>query len=169
MPRQAGRITEITAVGESATQVGVLQREPRQPRRLFGPFQADRARLRKAQIMLAMAIPDAGLLAGGGQAGRGVSTDGLQHAVAGAIAVVVAVVDDHERLVHEQGQHVDHLVCLDVTAGANVFGGFNAEPAGEHRQPAEHDLLDGGQQGVAPVDGGFQRLLAGQGGTAPSR
>jgi len=68
--------------------------------------------------------------------------------------------DADERLVDQAREEVDDLAARDGSARTHVLRRLEREAAGEDRQaPEEHALL-AGEQVVAPLDGGAQRLLA---------
>ena len=83
------------------------------------------------------------------------------------------VLDDHQRLVHQPGQPLQHRVpvdragpAVDGSGPAEVVGGdvlrrVEVEGAGEDGQPPEHPLLAGREQAVAPVHGGQQGPVPG--------
>ena len=65
-----------------------------------------------------------------------------------------------QRLVDQPRDQPRDPAAVDGAAGADLLGGLQGEAAGEDGQaPEEHALL-AGEQVVAPVDGGAQRLLA---------
>ena len=78
-------------------------------------------------------------------------------------------VGEHERLLDEPPEHVEDVHLVDRVAGADVFGRLEARPAGEGGQPPEDDPLRLGQQVVAPVDRGAQRLVTSGRGPAAAR
>ena len=76
---------------------------------------------------------------------------------AGGSAGPVALTSD---LSTSRASEVDDLAARDRAAGAHVLGRLQREAAGEDGQaPEEHALL-AGEQVVAPLDRGAQRLLA---------
>ena len=107
--------------------------------------------------MVAVARPHGVGLAGFAELFQGVLAHRLQQPVAGSAP---AVVGDHQRLVHQQRELIEHLVALHVTAAGDRLGGVEVESAQKHRQPAKQDPLGFGQQRVRPVHRGAQGLLA---------
>ena len=103
-----------------------------------------------------MPQPERVLLAGGGEPAGRVLLDRVQQPVAGLAAQLV--VEGDQRLVDERGHQVEHGAGRDLLVRADLLGHLQV-PAGEHRQPAQQDLLRLGQQLVAPVHRGAQRLL----------
>ena len=69
----------------------------------------------------------------------------------------VAVTSD---LSTSRATQVDDLPARDGAAGAHVLGRLQGEAAGEDAQAAEEHALLAGEQLVAPLDRGAQRLLA---------
>ena len=53
----------------------------------------------------------------------------------------------------------EHVVRLDPVSGGDRFGRVEGEATGEHREAAEHELLDRVQERIGPVDRGAQRLV----------
>jgi hypothetical protein len=83
----------------------------------------------------------------------------LAHGVQQAEALAVG---DDERLLEQPGEQSDDPPAGDRTVGADLLGRLEREAAGEDREPTVKDALLGGEQVVAPVDRGPQRLLPGQ-------
>ena len=50
------------------------------------------------------------------------------------------IVGHHQRLVHQQGEQIQHLEALHVTAGDRM-GSVQVESAEKHRQPTEQDAF----------------------------
>ena len=61
---------------------------------------------------------------------------------------------------------VDRVARAAPRPHGDRFDGIERRAADEHRQQPEHPALRLGQQVVAPVQGGLERLLAGQRGPA---
>jgi len=57
-----------------------------------------------------------------------------------------------QRLVHEQGEQIDHLEALHATAGGDRLGTVEVKAAQEYRQPPEQHPLRSGEQRMRPVD-----------------
>ena len=83
----------------------------------------------------------------------------LAHGVEQAEALTLR---DDERLLDQPGKQIDDPPQGDRTAGADLLGRLEREPTGEHGEATVKDALLTGEQVVAPVDRGAQRLLAGQ-------
>ena len=62
-----------------------------------------------------------------------------------------------------------NITCIHSIASADRLGGFERPAAGEHRESLKNPLLRIGQQLVAPVNGGAQRLLTRQRCAVPAR
>ena len=75
---------------------------------------------------------------------------------------------DHQRLVDQRSEQVEHPLALDSLAGADLLGRLEGKAAGEHRQAAKQRSLVVGEQLVAPVDRGAQGLKPGQGRARPA-
>ena len=102
----------------------------------------------------------------------GVALGGLLEALGGVLAHGVEqakalTVRDDERLFDQAGEQIDDPPPGDRAAGANLLGRLEGEAAGEHREATVKDALLAGEQVMAPVDRGPQRLLAGQRSAAP--
>ncbi len=92
----------------------------------------------------------------------GVLPDRADHPVA-RCAVALG---EHQRLLGQRGQQLEHLLRLDRVARADPFGRFQARPAGEHREPAQDHPFGVGEQPPAPVDHRAQRPVMWQRSTA---
>ncbi len=68
----------------------------------------------------------------------------------------------HERLVHQPGEHLKHVLGREVAARTDRLGRGEVPAAREGRQAAEEGPLVLAQQRVAPRQRGAQRLLAGR-------
>ena len=112
---------------------------------------------REAPIEVAQ--PDGVALAGGLEPLGGVLAHGVEQAEA-------LTLHDDERLLDQPGKQIDDPPPGDRTAGADLLGRLKREPTGEDREATMQDALLAGEEVVAPVDRGPQRLLAGQRGAA---
>ena len=65
----------------------------------------------------------------------------------------------HEVALDERLQDVDGSGTVELFGRADAQRRFQREAAGEHRQAPEQDALGGGEQLVAPVERGAQRLV----------
>jgi hypothetical protein len=72
-------------------------------------------------------------LAGLAEFFQGVLAHRLQQPVAGSAP---AVIGDHQRLVHQQGELIEHLVALHVTGAGDGLGGVEIKSAQKDREPA---------------------------------
>ena len=88
-----------------------------------------------------------------------VLADGLQHPVARHRG---RVIQGDERLVHELTEERDRVARAAPGRHGDRLDGIERRAADEHRQQSEHPALRLGQQVVAPVERGLERLLAGQ-------
>ena len=70
---------------------------------------------------------------------------------------------EDQRLLDESSEGVQDVHGVDRLAGAHRLRRLERRPAGEDREPAQDGPLRLGQQVVAPVDGGAQRLVPGEG------
>ena len=94
-------------------------------------------------------------LAGLGEALEPVLAHGLEQAVAD---LRVPVLGDHQRLVDQRAEQVEHVLALDPLAGADLLGRLEGKAAGEHGEAAKQRPLVVGEQLMAPVDRGAQGL-----------
>ena len=86
--------------------------------------------------------------------------DGLQEPVADLVA---AALGHDEGLVDELADELEPVrVTVPGAPADDPDGGVDVEAVGEHRQRAQRRLLGTGQQVVAPIQRGAQRLLAGR-------
>jgi len=69
-------------------------------------------------------------------------------------------VDGAHRLVDQRRDRFEHVQFVDLLVGANSSGIFDGEPADEHRQPIEHDLLTLVEQVIGPIERRNHRLMA---------
>ncbi len=104
-----------------------------------------------------MAIAHRFVLAGVREALERVLADGLEHPVAHARAVRVAV---DERVLDERLEGGEDLLGRKPVARAGVPGELERRSAGEHAEPSQQDLGVGRQEPVAPVQRRAQRLVA---------
>ena len=80
------------------------------------------------------------LLAGLGQPLEPVLAHGLEQAVAD---LGVPLLGDHQRLVDQRAEQVEHVLALDRLAGADLLGRLEREAAGEDGQAAQQRPLVG--------------------------
>jgi hypothetical protein len=66
----------------------------------------------------------------------------LQQSITGSTATLVG---RHQRLVHQQGELIEHLVALYVAAACDGLGGVEVEAAQECGEPAEQYPFGFGQ------------------------
>ena len=102
-----------------------------------------------------MAQPDGVALGGRLEALGGVLAHGVEQAEP-------LTVRDDERLLDQSGKQIDDPPPGDRTIRADRLGRLEREAAGEDCEATVEDALLAGEQVVAPVDRGPQRLLAGQ-------
>lgn len=107
-----------------------------------------------------MPVQDRTSLVGPFERPGGVLPHGLEHPVAGPPAVMC---HDHERPVHQAREQLQHLAFFDHPARADPFCRLQGEASREDRQAAEEYFISFREQGVAPVHGGPERPVAGQG------
>ena len=108
--------------------------------------------------------------------GRG-QLAGLAEAIEGELAnrlqqsiPAVALVELHQALVHEPGEHVEDVDRgNEIAVARNGLGGIEGERPLEHCETAQHRLLGGVEQVDAPRNRRQQRLLTGQRGAGPAR
>ena len=112
---------------------------------------------RDRRVVVAVTRPDGIGLAGFAELFQRVLAHGFQQPVAGSAS---AVVGHHQRLVHQQGQLIEHLIALHLTATGDRLGRGQVEPTQKHRQPAKQHPLRLGQQRMRPIHRGAQGLLA---------
>ena len=154
------------AAGQAAAQhradVVDLQVRPGEP--VEQPVAAFQGRLGAAGPVVARAAQLGGLfLARLGQLEPGELAHRLVQPVAGQAPGLLL---GHQRLADQRGQHVQGPGGRRVTGRAHRFHVVQGEPAGEHAAPAQDRALGGGEQVVAPLDRGPERLVARQGGAA---
>ena len=77
-------------------------------------------------------------------------------------------VGDHERLVDELRDAVEHVERIDVVAADDRLGGVEGEPTREHPEAVEDRAFAFVEQVVAPVDRLAQRLVTFHRGAAPA-
>jgi hypothetical protein len=94
----------------------------------------------------------------------GVVPQRLQHLVAGRSGR--AAIGVEHRLGHQAGQGVEHIPGLGAGGGGHGLGGRGVERGREHPQMVKHRLLAIAEQGVGPVDGCPQGVVAFYGGPA---
>jgi hypothetical protein len=116
--------------------------------------------------VLRVAAGDARLFAGRGKLAQRVGPRRFEQPV--AVPGRIRVRDD-ERPRDEVRQEVDHGEFVDRLVGSDERSGLEREASGENRETVEHGSLALGEQFVAPVERGAQRLLARKRRSAPSR
>ena len=84
--------------------------------------------------------------------------DGLEHPV--AQGALVLRLGQHERLVHQRREEVQHHPRLHRLPGPDRLGRLQIPAADENRQPAEQRPFGLAQEVVAPLEGRPQRPLA---------
>ena len=109
------------------------------------------------RVVIPVACPHGVGLAGLAEFFQGVLAHRLQESIAGSAP---AVVGDHQGLVDEQGELIEHLEALHVTATGDRLCSVEVESAQKHRQPTKQHPLGLGQQRMRPVHRGAQGLLA---------
>jgi hypothetical protein len=138
-------------------QVLALGVDAREPRPLVRARECRPRRLGEAEVEIEMAIAHRIGLARRGQQLQRVLANGLQQPVAFRRHIV-----EHERLLHEVREQLEHIPGTHLVPRADRFGRFDGPAAGEHREPAQERALGRAEQLVAPVDRGAQRPLARQ-------
>ena len=68
-------------------------------------------------------------------------------------------IGEDERLLHETPEEIQDVQRIDRVTGADRLGRLERTPRREDRQPSEDGPLRLGQEVVAPVDRGAQRLM----------
>ncbi len=86
----------------------------------------------------------------------------LPHRFEQPIPPSLPVLAHDQRLVHQPHHHVQHVHRRELRPRADRLRRLEGERPREDRQPAERRPLRPGEQGVAPVERGAQRLLAGR-------
>src|SRR6266540_1802054 len=66
----------------------------------------------------------------------------------------------HERLLDQRREQHRNLLRCELQVAAHLLGGIELEPSRKDRESRPQESLRIAEQLVAPVDGGFQRLLA---------
>ncbi len=85
----------------------------------------------------------------------------LSHGFEQAVPRLLArAIDDDQRLVHQPRQDLEDCGGGQVVTEAHRLHRFERELTGEHRQATEQRALQLGEQGITPIEGGAQRLLA---------
>src|SRR5579871_2782341 len=148
---------------QGGPQIIVLALEALQPLREIGPQYARFGRLRQLQKKLQMPITPRFYLSGLPQPLPSIRSDRLQQTIP---RPALALLGNHQRLVYEGGQKIEDIIAVCSTDG---FCRFQRPTAGKHAEPRKQLLLVGGEKIIAPVQGGLQGLLTGQGGAAATR
>ncbi len=76
-----------------------------------------------------------------------------------AIARLGLALRDDQRFVDQTAEQVEHEPLIDTFIAHHLLRQLQRKAAGKHAEAAEHGLLVGGQQPVAPVECGAQRLV----------
>ena len=79
-----------------------------------------------------------------------------------AVSSCVPGVGDHERLVHERTEVIEHRPLVDHIVGGELLRGFEREAAREDTKSVEYPLFRFRQQAVAPLQRGTQCLVLAQ-------
>jgi hypothetical protein len=90
----------------------------------------------------------------------------LQHPIA---RIARSRIGDDQRALNQPRQEIDDCESVDGRIGGDGGGSVDVEAAGKNRQPPQHDALVLGQQIVAPVERGAQRLVTRQRGARSAR
>src|SRR5215213_7897902 len=85
-----------------------------------------------------------------------VLADRLQHGVARAAMLLIR---EYERRINQPQQTEGDVLSRQLRVGAYHFGNVQRPTAGKNRQSSQQDLLNGCEQGVAPVDRRPERLV----------
>ena len=88
----------------------------------------------------------------------GVLADAAEQAIPGG---AVLLLDDDQVAGHQMVEEVEHVEGIEGVAGRDGLGRLERPSATEDSEAAEERAFVLGQELVAPVDGGAQRLLAG--------
>src|SRR5206468_7303427 len=81
----------------------------------------------------------------------------LEQAVPRRAAVLL---DDDQRAIDKSDQEVQHVRRLEAASAPDALRGLEAKAASENTQSVEEQLLARGQELVAPLDRGAQRLVS---------
>src|SRR5205823_12628058 len=136
--------------------VVLLIAEPRAPAALLG-HEANRGLHRQGKHPLHMPTDDRVALASLVQSFGRVLTDRLEHVQTRLGAVML---DRDERLAGQALDRVGHPGAINGVSSGDLLGRVEGEATREDGEPPEDDLLVGGKQLMAPVEGGPHRLLA---------
>ena len=79
-----------------------------------------------------------------------------------AIARLALAFGDHQRLVDQLREEVEHLPLIDALVARHALREFQPEAAGEDTEAPEHRALFVGQQADAPLQRRAQRLVPAQ-------
>ena len=132
-----------------------------QPAGLAGSAQPALAGLGELRVVMSVVGGQPVTLSGVVCAFGGVLPQGLQHPEPAGYLAGVGV---DQRAVHQLSEQVQDIVRRQRLVSGDRFRRLNGPAAAEHGEPPEQDLLRVGEQLVAPVHGGAQRLLTGLGG-----
>ena len=114
-----------------------------------------------------MAVPHALGTAGSLQPVAAVLTHRLEKPISSSSRS--RVLDDHQRLVDEMRQQIQHVVLLDAVARADILRRFETPSTGKDRELAQQPAFGLREQVVAPVNRGLERALPGDRRPAPAR
>ena len=89
----------------------------------------------------------------------GILPDRLEEVVARLVAFLS---HSDQRLVHQRQQAGEHICSVQIVAAADLLRCLQTEAADEHGEPTEEVPLGFGEEGITPVQGSLQGLLAGQ-------
>ena len=141
-------------------QVGSLGVEELEELELATGLQVGACLFGQGEEAVAMAGAQRLLLAGLGEPLEPILAHGFEQAVAGP---GVALLGEHQRLVDQRAEQLEHLLALDPVAGADLLGSLERKAAGEDREAAKQGPLGIREQLMAPVDRGAQGLKPGAG------
>jgi hypothetical protein len=114
---------------DGGAEIAVLAAQPEVPLGLVGGEELLGERVGQPPVVLAVTQPDRiGLRRG--QPPSAVLPDRLQHLVPGRTVLHVMLADD-DRLVHQPGQQLEHVLAGDAIAGADLLGCVQVETARE--------------------------------------
>ena len=129
--------------------------EDSQPLHLVGTHELGQGPAGERKVVVDMPVADGIRLARFGKVLQRVLANRLEQMEALAVGV-----RGDQRFLHQVGEQLEHgNRLLDFAAAANRFGRLERPAAGEHRQAPQQGALGRGQEFVAPLDGGAQRLL----------
>jgi hypothetical protein len=130
-------------------QVLVLPLQPVEPDGLLRLLELRPGALGELEEDVTVAVARSGLLSGLDEPLEGVLPDGGEHPVAGA--PVGVRLGRHERVVHERGQRVQHVLRRQVRTGADRLRRLERPASREDRAAPQARALGGGEHVVAQV------------------